>query len=54
MWRDIALTNKDALIEMMSHFETFFAELKEDIADGEAGKLYDFFLKSKQSRDAIL
>ncbi len=54
MWRDIALSNKEALIEMMSHFERFFAELKEDIAEGEAQKLYDFFLKSKQSRDAIL
>ncbi len=54
MWRDIALTNRDALIEMMSHFEKFFSELKEDIAGGEAEKLYDFFLRSKQSRDAIL
>ncbi len=54
MWRDIAMTNKDALIEMMSHFEKFFAELKDDIEKGDAGKLYDFFLKSKQSRDAIL
>jgi len=54
MWRDIALSNKDALIEMMSHFEKFFCELKEDVASGEAEKLYDFFLKSKQSRDAIL
>ena len=48
------MTNKEALIEMMSHFETFFAELKEDIEKGDAQKLYDFFLKSKQSRDAIL
>lgn len=54
MWRDIALTNKDALLEMMSHFEQFFAELKEDIASGDSQKLYDFFLKSKQNRDAIL
>ena len=54
MWRDIALTNREALIEMMSHYEKFFAELKADIAAGDAQKLYDFFLKSKQSRDAIL
>ena len=54
MWRDIALTNKEALIEMMTHFEKFFAELKEDIASADKQKLHDFFLKSKQSRDAIL
>ena len=54
MWRDIALTNREALIEMMTHFETFFSELKEDIRDGDGQKLYDFFLTSKQNRDAIL
>ena len=54
MWRDIALTNRDALIEMMTHFEAFFAELKEDIQTGDSQKLYDFFLTSKQNRDAIL
>lgn len=54
MWRDIALTNRDALIEMMEHFEKFFAELKEDIRDGSDEKLFEFFLRSKQLRDAIL
>ncbi|HKJ04310.1 MAG TPA: prephenate dehydrogenase/arogenate dehydrogenase family protein [Geopsychrobacteraceae bacterium] len=54
MWRDIALTNRDALIEMMEQFETFFAELKSDIADGDGEKLFEFFLRSKQLRDAIL
>ena len=34
MWRDIALTNREALIEMMEQFETFFAELKEEVAPG--------------------
>ncbi len=54
MWRDIALTNRSALIEMMERFEHFFAELKEDVRQGEGEKLYEFFLRSKQSRDAIL
>jgi len=54
MWRDIALTNRDALIEMMEQFETFFAELKEDIALGSGERLYEFFRRSKQSRDEIL
>ncbi|PLX85259.1 MAG: prephenate dehydrogenase/arogenate dehydrogenase family protein [Desulfuromonas sp.] len=54
MWRDIALTNRAALIEMMEHFETSLAELKEDIRNGQADKLFAFFLRSKQLRDAIL
>ena len=54
MWRDIALTNRDALIEMMGQFETFFAELKEDVASGSDERLFEFFRRSKQSRDEIL
>jgi prephenate dehydrogenase len=54
MWRDIALTNREALIEMMEQFETFFAELKEDVAIGSGERLFEFFRRSKQSRDEIL
>jgi len=54
MWRDIALTNRDALIEMMDQFETFFGELKDDVARGDNARLFDFFRRSKESRDAIL
>jgi prephenate dehydrogenase len=54
MWRDIALTNREALVEMMEQFETFFAELKEDVATGSAEHLFEFFRRSKKSRDEIL
>lgn len=54
MWRDIAETNREALLEMMSQFEDFFGELKADIAEGSGEKLFEFFLRSKQLRDAIL
>jgi prephenate dehydrogenase len=54
MWRDIALTNREALLEMMERFEAFFGELKEDVRDGDGSKLFDFFQRSKESRDAIL
>ncbi len=54
MWRDIALTNREAIIEMMQQFETYFAELKEDIASGSDERLFEFFRRSKQSRDEIL
>jgi prephenate dehydrogenase len=54
MWRDIALTNREALLEMIERFEASLAELKEDIRGEKGDRLYDFFLRSKQSRDAIL
>ncbi|HMB17225.1 MAG TPA: prephenate dehydrogenase/arogenate dehydrogenase family protein [Pelovirga sp.] len=54
MWRDIAETNQDALLEMMEQFEVFFAELKADVATGDGDKLFEFFQRSKQMRDAIL
>jgi len=54
MWRDIAQTNRDALVEMMEQFERFFAELKKDVAEGDGSRLHEFFTRSKQSRDAIL
>ncbi len=54
MWRDIAQTNREALLEMMEQFETFFAELKEDVATGSGERLFEFFRRSKQSRDEIL
>lgn len=54
MWRDIAETNRGALLEMMEQFEVFFAELKADVAAGDEERLFEFFLRSKQLRDAIL
>ena len=53
MWRDIALTNADALLEMVEQFEGFLGELKADIAAGNGEKMFEFFLHSKQLRDAI-
>jgi len=54
MWSDIALTNREALVEMMDQFAAFFTELKEDIAEGDGERLFEFFRRSKQSRDEIL
>jgi prephenate dehydrogenase len=39
---------------MMEQFETFFSELKEDVATGSGERLFEFFRRSKQSRDEIL
>lgn len=53
MWRDIALTNREALLEVVGYFETVLAELKNDIDAGNGERLFNFFLRSKERRDAI-
>lgn len=54
MWRDIALTNRDSLVEMIDQFEEFLSELKNDIQQADGERLYEFFLRSKITRDALL
>lgn len=54
MWRDIALMNRTAVLEMMDFFQDYFARLRELVDGSDGDRLYDFFLSSKQSRDAIL
>ncbi len=54
MWRDIALSNRTALLEVIENFEKSLAEVKQDIATGNSDGLFEFFLRSKQRRDAII
>jgi prephenate dehydrogenase len=54
MWRDIALTNRDAILETMDFFAGYLAKLRGLVEAGDAGALEAFFLNSKQKRDAIL
>ena len=54
MWRDIALTNREAILETMDVFSGYLARLRVLVADGDGGGLESFFLNSKQKRDAIL
>ena len=54
MWRDIALMNRESLLEMIGQFEQFLTELKNDIDQGDMERLFTFFQQSKISRDAIL
>lgn len=53
MWRDIALENRAAVLEMIAQFERFLAELKGDIERADGAALQAFFRQSKISRDAI-
>lgn len=54
MWRDVALSNRESLLEMIAQFEQFLSELKRDIQNSDAERLFEFFLRSKISRDAML
>ena len=54
MWRDIALMNREGVLEMMDHFAAYFATLRALVAAGDADGLERFFRESKESRDAVL
>ncbi|HEY6008036.1 MAG TPA: prephenate dehydrogenase/arogenate dehydrogenase family protein [Geobacteraceae bacterium] len=54
MWRDIALMNRECVLELMDHFTAYFAELRTLVAAGDGEGLQRFFAESKTSRDAIL
>lgn len=54
MWRDIALMNRGAVIEMMDHFACYFSQLRDLVAASDGDGLERFFRESKESRDAIL
>lgn len=53
MWRDIALTNRSALLEMMDFFSGYFGRLRSLVESGDGPGLEKFFAESKKSRDAI-
>lgn len=54
MWRDIALTNREAILETMDFFAGYLAKLRGLVEASDAEALEAFFLNSKQKRDAIL
>lgn len=54
MWRDIALANRDALVEMMEHYLKYYGELLEMVRSGDEDALLEFFVRSKNNRDALL
>jgi prephenate dehydrogenase len=54
MWRDIALMNREAVLEMMDYFNRHFDRLRQLVEAGDGAGLQGFFQESKASRDAIL
>ena len=54
MWRDIALMNREAILEMMDSFSRYFGELRSLVEVEDGPGLEAFFARSKEQRDAIL
>lgn len=54
MWRDIALMNRDGILEMMDLYIEYFRQLRTLVEQENGPGLQDFFVRSKKSRDALL
>jgi len=54
MWRDIALQNRPAVLEMMDFFAASYAELRTLVANSDAAGLERFFERSRDHRESIL
>lgn len=53
MWRDIALMNKDHILNAIGFFEKSLGSLKKRIAAGDASSIEQFFKKSHDTRRTI-
>jgi prephenate dehydrogenase len=53
MWRDIAMMNRESVLELMDFFADYFAQLRRLVEKGDPLELEDFFARSKEKRDAI-
>jgi prephenate dehydrogenase len=53
MWRDIALMNREGILELTDFFSDYLAKLRALVERGDAKGLEVFFTRSKERRDAI-
>ena len=54
MWRDICLTNKDALVHAMEHFQHDLRKMTKAIKDGDATAIESLFERAKKARDSMI
>lgn len=54
MWRDIFLTNKEAVLEMLQRFTEDLTALQRQIRWGEGDKLYEFFERAREVRRGVV
>lgn len=54
MWRDVCLTNKDAILEMLARFSEDLAALQRAIRWGDGDMLFDLFTRTRGIRRSII
>ena len=54
MWRDVFLTNKEAVLEMLSRFSEDLIALRRAIRRDEGQILYDVFLRTREIRRGVI
>lgn len=54
MWRDIFLTNKDAVLEMLQRFTEDLTAVQRQIRYAEGDKLFDFFTRTRDIRRRVV
>ena len=54
MWRDVCLTNKSAILDVLNRFENQLGEIRTAIEADDSDKLTDTFANSKKIRDNFL
>jgi cyclohexadieny/prephenate dehydrogenase len=54
MWRDIFLSNKDAVLEMLGRFNEDLSILTRAIRNGDGDTLFDLFTRTRAIRRSII
>lgn len=54
MWRDVFLTNKEAVLEMLGRFSEDLSALQRSIRWSDGDALFDLFTRSKETRNNII
>ncbi len=54
MWRDVFLTNKDAVLEMLQRFTEDLTALQRAIRIGDGDQLFDHFARTRAVRQSII
>ena len=54
MWRDVFLTNKDAVLEILGRFTEDLQALSRAIRWGEGDKLFELFSRTRDIRRGII
>ena len=54
MWRDVCLTNKDAILEMLSRFSEDLSALQRAVRWGDGDMLFDLFTRTRGIRRSII